>query len=162
MLSKILICLSISVTCSLFLGSTEKSYVTNGIDSWVGMYEYVATFPHATDESFNYFISYSVNIYKEDSNYFARIINDGWFTQTRILAEVTGDRFSIDIRFLETLPGDNLYGYAERFNKYDVLWTFEQNASGISTVWLSMRKEHPVLFEYDSEIKGLYFKRLEI
>lgn len=129
----------------------------HSLDSWIGDYYYIETFPHGQDENFNYFIAYEISIYKEDGQYYAKDENDGWFTQTRTLAEVIGNKNRIDIVFKETLPGDSLYGICERYDEGEVLVTLYYENGSIQTAWGVLRNEHPVFTDNLEEIKGEYF-----
>ena len=133
----------------------------NNLDNWLGSYNYTAIFPHGTDKDMNYVIDYNILIYKEEGNYYAKIINDGWFTQTRSLAQIIGNKYSIDIKFLETLPEDSLYGEVERYERNEILLNLNYNESELQTLWLALRSEHPTFAENNDSITGIYFKKIE-
>lgn len=134
----------------------------HSLDSWIGDYYYIETFPHGQDEDFNYFIGYEISIYKENGKYYAKDENDGWFTQTRTLAKVVGNKNRIDIIFMETLPGDSLYGICERYDEGEVLVTLYYENGNIQTAWGVLRNEHPVFIDNLDEIKGKYFTKSDI
>ena len=96
----------------------------NNLDSWCGNYKYVETFGHATNETFNYFIAYEINIFKEGEKYYANIISTGWQIQSESLAEVKWNDGAIEFFFLKTMPNDSLYKVCERYDEQTSLLTF--------------------------------------
>lgn len=134
--------------------STTRS--NKNLDSWVGEYHYTAIFPHSSGEM-SYVIEYIILIYEEENKYYAQITNDGWWTMTRVLAQVTGNQNKIEIAYLHTLPDDIIYGN-EWFDESEVLWHFERNGDDINTVWMAARSWHPTLSDVEGEIIGKYFE----
>lgn len=133
----------------------------NNLESWVGTYEYVETFPHGLDENFNYFIGYTINIYEENGEYYANIASNGWQICSESLARIEGNETSIDLVFIKTLPGDSSFGRSERYDKDSVLLSFTRKDEGIQTEWGLLRNEHPIFIERDDEIVGKYFFNIE-
>lgn len=131
------------------------------LNNWIGEYYYIETFPHNSGQ-ITYFIEYTIIIYKEENKYYAQITGDGWFTMTRMLAQVTGDQNKIDIAYLQATPGDLSYGSYEAFDKGEVLWQFERNGSDINTIWKSGKEFHPTLIEMEGEIMGKYFAKIAV
>ncbi len=126
---------------------------------WVNSYYYCETFPHSTDENFNYFIGYEIEIFEEDEKYYAKITGDGWWLCSRILARIEGDENSIDILFVETLPDDLSYGGVGQYGKDDRLLSFSRKEDMIQTNWGELRSEHPTFSDRKDEIIGEYFKK---
>ena len=131
------------------------------LDSWVGSYYYIETFPHFEDSDFHYFISYDINIYEDDGNYYGEIINDGWQTQVRMLTQIKGTDDAIDIIYIETSPGDSQYGKYERFDKGDILLSFKRENEKIITTWGLLKNQHPTLCDED-EVVGEYYIRKDM
>lgn len=77
----------------------------------------------------------------------------------RVLAQVTGSQYKIDITYLHTLPDDIIYGN-EWFDESEVLWQFERDGDDINTVWMAARRWHPTLADVESEIIGIYFEKM--
>lgn len=147
--------LLIVVICSI------RSFHENKLNDWIGEYNYVAIFPREDNELPNYVINYDIKIYEQDKEYYAMISNDGWFTQTRTLAYVIGDRHTIEIRFVETLPEDSLYGSAERYESEEILLKLTQNDAGLQTDWGVLREEHPTYSTTEDEIIGVFFEKIK-
>lgn len=138
----------------------ENDGEEDDMDSWLGEYDFVDAFPHNSG-ALNYIIGIDITIYKQDEDYYAQITGDGWFLQTRTLARVTGDKNSIDITFLENLPGDSLYeNNIERYEYGEELLHFERLKNGeMRTEWKALRNQHPVFSETDDKISGTYFEK---
>lgn len=92
------------------------------LDSWIGEYYYCETFPHNSGELF-YVIEYTVEIYKEEGNYYAQITGDGWQTCVRCLARVMGNRNKIELTYMGRLPDDIT---SIIFDRGETLWRFER------------------------------------
>ena len=116
------------------------------LDNWIGKYYYCETYPQNCHELF-YGIEYTITIYRDGNEYYAQIVGDGWFTMSRYLARVTGNRKEVEISFLQSLPDDMYYGF---FPKGEVLWRFEREGNDLNTVWLAGKK----LFESFANLEG--------
>ncbi len=153
-------CGILGVLLVVVIGSV-RLFQLNKLDDWVGEYNYVAVFPREDKELPNYIISYNIKIYEKDNEYYAMISNDGWFTQTRTLAYVIGNRHTIEIRFVETLPEDSLYGSVERYESEEILLKLTQNDMELQTDWGVLREEHPIFSVTDEEIVGVFFEKVK-
>lgn len=85
---------------------------------------------------------------------------NGWFLQTRSLAYIEGNENSIDILFKSSLPGDSLYGSAERYEEEELMLTLSYDGTQLISSWHALRNEHPVFIESVEEIKGIYFDKI--
>lgn len=126
------------------------------LDSWLGKYTYSEAFEHSSGE-INYWVGFDMIIYKVDGKYYAELRGEGWFLQTKSLASIKGNENSIDIFFKETLPGDSLYGIAERYEEDELMVTLTRQGLELYSVWHVLRQEHPILCENKGEIEGIYF-----
>lgn len=132
----------------------------SNLDDWIGEYNYTAIFPKE-DGTINYVVNYNIKIYKDVNKYYADIENNGWFTQTKILANVTGNRKKIKFIFKETLPSDKMYGIVERYDVGDVLLYMEKDGDVLQTAWGILRVEHPAYAEIDGDIIGIFFEKIQ-
>lgn len=152
------ICLGVILMLSAVFLIQIKHY--KNLNSWLGKYYYCETYPHSSGELF-YVIEYTVTIYRDDNKYYAQIVGDGWYTMTRYLAQVTGNRNKIDISFLQRLPDDVLYG-CERdpFPKGEVLLRFERDGDDLNTVWLAGKKFFLSFENQEGEITTKSFEKV--
>ena len=74
------------------------------LDSWVGIYYYVESFPHFEIPDYYFNTIYSVDIYNEGEKYFAEIYLGGWQADIKMRAKVEGNDETIDIIYMENLP----------------------------------------------------------
>lgn len=125
----------------------ESNNKTNNLDNWLGNYFYSVQFKHSNVEGAYYVIVYTILIYKEENNYYAKFINDGWQTETRTLARIVGDENEIEIIFIETLPEDGLSEGLQRYKENEILLKLMQGEAGLITSWYALRKEQPDFFE---------------
>jgi len=116
---------------------------TNDLDRWSGEYEFYEFAPP------NINMLYTINIYKENGNYFAKVNIDGFQTMTRVTARIEGDSEVIYLIFESYLP-DNLY---ELFSEDDVMLSFKMEDAVMLTEWMALR---PLLLENESPNK-VYF-----
>lgn len=86
------------------------------LDRWIGKYDYAETYEHNDGGGMWYFINYEIIIFKIDGDYYAKLTGDGWYTQKRSLGRVIGNKNSIDIYFMENMPGDSLGKEYERIH----------------------------------------------
>ena len=133
-------------------------YERKKLDVWTGQYTFSDTFEHNSGEM-NYFVDYELIIYRDDGKYYAELEGNGWFLQTRSLAYIEGNEKSIDILFKSSLPGDSLYGRAERYEEGELMLTLSYDGSELISTWCALRNEHPVFIESEEEIKGIYFEK---
>lgn len=92
---------------------------------------------------------YSIDIYREDGNCYAKIGIDGFQTLVRLLAKVSGDLYSIQLAFLKYLP-DNVF---EPYKTGDILLGFEKESSKLITNWGEIQ---PLIIENGKP--GEYFR----
>lgn len=111
--------------------------------TWVGEYSFSEYAP--PDQN----MFYSITIYYEDNNYFAKISIDGFQRIKRLLAKVSGDTNSIKLEFLKYLP-DNRF---ESYKQGEVLLSLEKRGSKLITHWGEIQ---PLVLE--NEKAGEYFK----
>ena len=123
--------LFVSIVCILlFSGCSDKSlnqFPSNNtnLNEWVGDYEFYEFFPP------NINMQYSINIYKENEGYFAKINIDGFQTTKRIKGKVQKNQEGISLIFETYLPDST----GEDLNKGDVLLGFKKVNSEIYTNW---------------------------
>ena len=134
-------------------------YERKKLDVWTGEYVFSDTFEHNSGEM-HYVVDYEIIIYRDDRKYYAELEGDGWFLQTRSLAYIEGDENSIDILFKSSLPGDSLYGRAERYEEDELMLTLSYDGSELISSWYALRNEHPIFIESEEEIKGIYFDKI--
>lgn len=113
--------------------------------TWLGEYSFAEYAP--PDQN----IFYSLTIYCEGDYFFGRFSIDGFQTMERLLAEVSGDADSIDLKFLRYLP-DNV---SEIYKEGDILLTLEKTGGKLITTW---GKITPLLL--DNREPGEYFQVL--
>lgn len=128
-------------------------------DEWIGGYEYLELYPR--EDGVNYYTDYRITIWKQNNEYYAILQGDGWFLETWTLGYVSGDDKKITITFLQTLPGDRLYGFCERYEKGEVLVQFEREGQKIITEWKALRDQHPIFIESEDAIMGSYFEKVK-
>jgi hypothetical protein len=118
--------------------------VSPTLESWIGDY----TFSEFAPPDQNMF--YTISLYKENSDYYAKISIDGFQTIERLQAKVSGDENSIILLFYKYLPDNQFEPYTEG----DTLLSFEKRNSDLYTSW---GKIQPML---ESNIKSgeEYFK----
>ncbi len=121
---------------------TEKDPST--LQSWIGNY----TFSEYASPDQNMF--YTISIFKDLNDYYAKISIDGFQTILRLQAKVIGDEKSIKLVFNEYLP-DNQF---EPYNEGDILLSFEKGDSEIYTTWGEIQ---PML-ESNNKSSEVYFK----
>lgn len=140
--------------------ASESDSAADDMDSWLGKYSFVDAFPHNSGE-LNYVIGLEMTIYKQDGDYYAQINGDGWFLETRTSARVAGNQDSVDITFLETLPGDSLYeNNIQRYEYGEELLHLKRLENGeIRTEWGALRDQHPIFVEMEGKISGSYFEK---
>jgi hypothetical protein len=114
------------------------------LESWIGNYSFSECAPP------NQNMFYSISVYKENSNYYAKIEIDGFQTLQRLQAIVEGDKNRIKLLFYKYLP-DNTF---EPYSKGDVLLSFKKNNSKLYTAW---RKIEPLLLKNKTE--NVYFEK---
>lgn len=73
-------------------------YERKKLGVWTGEYAFSDTFEHNSGEMY-YFVGYELIIYRDGGTYYAELEGNGWFLQTRSLANIEGDENSIDILF---------------------------------------------------------------
>lgn len=134
-------------------------YQRKKLDIWIGEYVFSDMFEHNSGE-INYCVDYEIIIYRDGGRYYAELEGNGWFLQTRSLAYIEGDENSIDILFKSSLPGDSLYGVAERYETDELMLTLSYDGSELISTWHVLRKEHPIFSESEEEIKGSYFQKI--
>ncbi|MCM1232911.1 MAG: DUF5991 domain-containing protein [Ruminococcus flavefaciens] len=155
----------------VFIESTEeirgcyfkKEINENELDTWLGAYSYCEFYKFDNE---NIQADFELIIYKDDDNYYAEFKNSGYslrkkdfslLLQSRSLAYIKGNEKSIDIYFKKTLPGDSLYGTAERYKRNELLLTLTCSDSELQSAWYALQAEEPVLSGSGEEIKGVYF-----
>ena len=150
---RIIYYLFISIACILlFSGCGDKRLSQNpsnnaNLDEWVGDYEFYEFAPP------NINMQYSINIYKENGEYYAKINIDGFQTNRRIKAKVQSKKDSIDLVFDAYL----LDSTGEDLNKGDVLLNFKKVNSKILTNW---EKIQPMLLK--NKVSGkVYFTKVK-
>ena len=152
--------ISLGVLLVLFVVFCIQITHKKNLDNWLGEYYYTETYPHNSGELF-YFIEYTITIYKDENKYYAKIVGDGWFTMRRCLAQVTGDSKSIEISYLERLPGDPRYGHeVDAFPRGEVLWRFEREGNDLNTVWLAGKKFFVSFEGMEGEITTKAFEKV--
>lgn len=157
-INKIILFLFIVVAIAiitLFYKSLKYSN-SQDLDVWLGKYIYYE------NKSYGEMIDwdeYEIIIYKVDDNYYAELTGEQWKSHTRSLAYVKGDDKLINIYFLQTLPGDMLYGQSMRYNKNDLLMTFTYNNSELQSIWGALQKEYSS--SIDEKMEGIYFVKFE-
>ena len=120
-------------------GETESN-----LDSWLGMYQ----FYEFSEPNIN--MLYKIEIFKDNSKYFANIIIDGFQTSERIKAIVLKQDNAVEIIFKEYLQ-DNAF---KQYKQGDLLLKLLNNNSEILTEWGELK---PILRE-NSESGNIYFR----
>ena len=67
----------VGVLTVIFISYYSTTRSDKNLDSWIGEYQFTATFPHNSGEM-SYVIEYNISIYKEEYKYYAKITDDGW------------------------------------------------------------------------------------
>lgn len=154
---KILLSLILVMIVIVSIVSFIKLKPDNKLDVWLGRYNYFESFPHSSGQ-INYVVDYEIIIYKVGKNYYAELTGNGWQLQTRSLAYVEGDENSVQIYYLQTLPGDILYEAAERYDADELLITFTYDTdSKLQSLWGSLQREYPTFS--DERMEGAYFEK---
>lgn len=124
---------------------TNNETTNKGIELWLGNYGfYEFIYPDKN-------MLYDINIYEENSEYYAKISIDGWMTSRRLQAKVIGDESEISLAFDKYLE-DNDY---ELYKKGDVLLKFKKEGDIIYTYWDELK---PMLEENEKSGK-VYFEK---
>lgn len=105
------------------------SSASKDLSSWVGKYTFYEYAP--PDQN----MWYEISIYTENGNYYATVTIDGFQTNQRYKAEISGDEKAIDLVFSEYLP----YNGFELYTKGDRLLSFEKKDSQVITYWGEMK-----------------------
>ena len=105
--------------------SNSEPTVENDLNGWIGEYIFDESAP--PDQVWHY----DINISNVDGSYYAEIDIDGFQTEVRIKALVSGTRNLIDLIFNENLPDNDF----PRFNVGDKLLSFNRNDTDILTYW---------------------------
>jgi hypothetical protein len=98
---------------------------TSGLDSWVGNYSY----SECNEPDQNMF--YEIEIYKDNSIYYARMYVDGFQTMMRMKAKVMGNERTIKLVFDSYLK-DNTY---DTYSKGDILLRLKRDGETLYTTW---------------------------
>lgn len=117
------------------------------MNEWLGDYEFFEHYPPNID------MEYDINIYKENSDYFAKIFIDGFQTTSRIKAKVLSKQDGIELVFESYLPDNDF----ELYKEGDLLINFKKENSEIYTYW---GKIEAILPENKDSGK-VYFTKLE-
>jgi len=128
----------------------NENRCTEDLSSWVGRYY----FEELWESPFNDLargLSYTVDIYTEDSCHFAVVHIDGFQTLVRMGAKVVGNQKEISLLFGSYLP-DNMWSVP---NEGDLLLRFERKGAKIYTYWGAIK---PVLPENETS-GGVYFSQ---
>jgi hypothetical protein len=120
----------------------EQSETINQLESWIGIYK----FNEFAEPDQNMW--YSINIFKENNAYYAKVQIDGFQSMDRIKALVEGDKSLVCIVFIEYLP-ENLM---EIYSEGDLLLKLEKEDDVIYTEWEAIG---PLIIK--NEERGIYF-----
>ena len=143
----------VSIVCMfLFLGCSVKNLsqpqLNNvNLNEWVGDYEFYEFCPP------NINMKYDIKVYKDNGNYYAKINIDGFQTNVRLQAKVSGNEKSIKLiqdKYLQ----DNQF---KVYNEEDSLLSFEKRNSEIYTIW---GKIEPILPE-NKALGKVYFTKVK-
>ncbi len=135
----------------------DGEVLKSDLSSWLGNYFYFEAVPHNTNEGFYMCVGFEMEIYEQEGTYYANISGDGRMLCSRTLARIEGDENSIDILFVETLPGDTAYGSYERFDKDECLFSLSHKEDIIQTSWGALQIESLFFSDRKDEIIGEYF-----
>lgn len=118
---------------------------------WVGEYK----FEEAVSGSPPMVMSYEIEIYEEEGNYFAEIEQMGQTTMACIKAEVRGNKDEIYLLFNEYLP-NNFWG--PLCERGDILIKFSKEKGELCTYW---GKITPLLYENEESGKVYFIKETD-
>lgn len=152
----ILICIvAILLLAGLYFFITD--WHAKELDTWTGRYS-CFTIIESKDSEQGIFADFEIIIFKINRNYYAKLSGDGWMLLTRSLACVKGDKNSIDIIFMDTLPQDKLYAM-DRYEEGELLLTLSYVDSKLHTTWHALKIENPSLSGMEGELEGIYFEK---
>ena len=115
--SLLLVCLLSTMGCDM---NSE-----NRLNDWLGSYEYY----EFTEPNINF--SIEVDVFLEDSKYYAEIEILGFQIWQTMTANVVGNENKIEFRFMEETSS----GYPIKLQKGEVLFTFKKSGDKIITDW---------------------------
>jgi hypothetical protein len=121
---------------------TKQSETTDPLESWVGVYKF-SEFAEPDQNRW-----YSIDIFKENDLFYAKININGIQTLIRIKAIVEGDKEHIDILFDKYMP-DNII---EIYSAGDLLLKLEKIDNEIYTEWVNLK---PMIIK--NKERGIYF-----
>jgi hypothetical protein len=121
---------------------TKQSETTDPLESWVGVYKF-SEFAEPDQNRW-----YSIDIFKENDLFYAKININGFQTLTRIKAIIEGDKVHIDIVFDKYMP-DNII---EIYSAGDLLLKLEKIDNEIYTEWVNLK---PMIIK--NKERGIYF-----
>ena len=101
---------------------------TTQLSSWEGCYEYY----EFIEPNIN--MQYHVDIYQNDSSYYADVEILGFQTDKKLLCTVVGDENRINIIYAETAKPE-MYN---AFKPGDILLAFQHNDTGLETEWIGL------------------------
>jgi hypothetical protein len=136
----------------IFYASRDDSaFRESSADVWAGAYEFFEYALPMSDGDHEFTWKYRTAVYEDGRNLTADIAIDGFLTEKRYRARVTGDGDEISFVFEEYLPGNVLV--FDSFEKGDLLLRFVKNGENIDTVWCGIQP--------NTEVKSaLQFKRI--
>lgn len=108
--------------------SSRHKTDTTQLSSWEGCYEYYEFFEP------NINMQYHIDIYQNDSSYYADVEILGFQTDKKLLCTVVGDENRINIIYAETVKPE-MYN---TFKPGDILLAFQQNDTGLETEWIGL------------------------
>jgi len=93
---------------------------------------------------------YTIEIHKEDNEYYGDISIDRFQTRQRIRTKAVGDKTAINLVFESYLPGN----VQETYGEGDILLKLERKDSKVYTTWFILK---PILLE-KKDNQGVYFE----
>ena len=121
------------------------------LNEWIGEYK----FEEATSGPPPMVMSYEIEIYEEEEEYFAEIKQMGQTTMAHIKAEVQGNKDEIYLLFSDYLP-DNVWG--PLCEKGDILIKFTKEKGELCTYWGIIS---PLLYENEEAGKVYFIKEAD-
>ena len=123
---------------------TVKRDIDAELQTWEGILKYSEFV--SPDQN----MIYTIEIHKENNEYYGDISIDGFQTKQRIRTKAVGDKAAINLVFENYLPGNVQEAYGEG----EILLKLERKDSKVYTTWLCLK---PILSE-NKEIEGVYFE----
>ena len=123
----------------------------NMLDEWIGTYKFLESARHAAAPDLFDFWSYSIEIYREQREYYAALDFTGHLLWIEGRAKVCGNEERIDLIFEQYSLG--YVSSTAYFDEGDLLLSFEKEGEKLLTFWGEMK---PALLQNESD-GNIYF-----